>query len=186
VRKPQKVSRLGASPSWKASWRFCRSWLCHNHKLYYTYVVFCSFLLYQTFYATFIGYYKNAQKTADAIDDDGWLHSGDIGIWLENGALRIVDRKKNIFKTTRGEYIAPEKIENTYLKCPLVEKMWVYGDSMHTEIMAVVHPSPASLYLWAKDGGAPVPEWDFDTKKPATDAQMKAAQASTFFILLYD
>tara|TARA_B110000208_G_C11563077_1_gene356101 strand:- start:54 stop:563 length:510 start_codon:yes stop_codon:yes gene_type:complete len=134
----------------------------------------------------FIGYYKNAQKTADAIDDDGWLHSGDIGIWLENGALRIVDRKKNIFKTTRGEYIAPEKIENTYLKCPLVEKMWVYGDSMHTEIMAVVHPSPASLYLWAKDGGAPVPEWDFDTKKPATDAQMKAAQASTFFILLYD
>ena len=53
----------------------------------------------------FIGYFKNAQKTADAIDDDGWLHSGDIGIWLTNGALRIVDRKKNIFKTTRGECV---------------------------------------------------------------------------------
>ena len=50
---------MGASPTWKASWRFCRSWLCHNHKLYYTYVVFCSFVLYQTFFATFIGYYRN-------------------------------------------------------------------------------------------------------------------------------
>ena len=50
---------MGASPTWKASWRFCRSWLCHNHKLFYTYVVFCSFVLYQTFFATFIGYYRH-------------------------------------------------------------------------------------------------------------------------------
>ena len=61
-RKAAKVSRLGASPSWKSGWRFIRSWVCHNHKLYYTYVVFCTFMLYQTFYAGMIGYYVNRNQ----------------------------------------------------------------------------------------------------------------------------
>jgi len=57
-RKPQKVTRFGADPTVKASWRFVRSWICHNHKAYYTYVIACSFVVYQFWWYTCVGYYK--------------------------------------------------------------------------------------------------------------------------------
>lgn len=97
----------------------------------------------------FAGYYKNAAKTAEAIDEDGWLHSGDIGVWLPQGYLKIVDRKKNIFKLAQGEYIAAEKIENIYLASSFVAQAFVYGDSLQSCLVAIIVPDVDYYKAWA-------------------------------------
>ncbi|KAK3772609.1 hypothetical protein RRG08_027342 [Elysia crispata] len=106
-------------------------------------------------------YYKQPDKTAEALDEDGWLHTGDIGMWAENGALKIVDRKKNVFKLSQGEYVATEKIENVYRASPLVGQIFVDGDSLKPCLMAVVVPDDIYLDKWAVNNGYPAKLEDF-------------------------
>ncbi|TKS72769.1 Long-chain-fatty-acid--CoA ligase 1 [Collichthys lucidus] len=98
----------------------------------------------------FQGYLKDPEKTKEAIDEDGWLHTGDIGKWLPNGTLKIVDRKKHIFKLAQGEYIAPEKIENLYTRSDAVAQIYVHGDSLQACLVAMVVPDPDFLPAWVK------------------------------------
>ncbi|XP_041638347.1 long-chain-fatty-acid--CoA ligase 1-like [Cheilinus undulatus] len=98
----------------------------------------------------FQGYLKDPEKTEEAIDADGWLHTGDIGKWLPNGTLKIVDRKKHIFKLAQGEYIAPEKIENIYSRSDAVAQVFVHGDSLQACLVAVVVPDPDFFSGWTK------------------------------------
>lgn len=88
------------------------------------------------------GYLKDEEKTRETIDADGWLHTGDIGTWLPNGTLKIIDRKKHLFKLSQGEYISPEKIEGAYSRSPFVAQIVVEGNTLKDFTVAIVVPEP--------------------------------------------
>ena len=99
----------------------------------------------------FRGYYKDEEKTKESIDNDGWLHTGDIGKILPNGALKIIDRKKNIFKLAQGEYVAPEKVENIYLTSKYVSEVFLHGDSFKTACVGMIVPDKKPLMSLAEE-----------------------------------
>jgi len=99
------------------------------------------------------GYYNNKEKTDELIDKEGWYHTGDVGVVDELGRFKIVDRSKNIFKISLGEYIAPEKLENIFVQSKWVAQNWVYGDSLKSRLVGVVVPDFEVLQPWAKDKG---------------------------------
>ncbi|KAL0079755.1 hypothetical protein J3Q64DRAFT_1644956 [Phycomyces blakesleeanus] len=94
-------------------------------------------------------YHNAPDKTAETIDEDGWLHTGDIGVFDSANRVMIIDRLKNIFKLSQGEYIAPEKIEGVYQKHELVSQAFVYGDSMQASLVGIIFPDAYALSAWA-------------------------------------
>jgi long-chain acyl-CoA synthetase len=88
-----------------------------------------------------MGYYHDEKKTKEAIDKDGWLLTGDVGaLSAKTRGLSVIDRKKNIFKLQQGEYVAAEKVENTYLKGDQLQEIYIHGDSTETFVVAIAVP----------------------------------------------
>ncbi|XAR55132.1 Long-chain-fatty-acid--CoA ligase [Bertholletia excelsa] len=102
----------------------------------------------------FSGYYKREDLTEEVMID-GWFHTGDIGEWQPNGSMKIIDRKKNIFKLSQGEYVAVENLENVYRLVCDIDSIWVYGNSFESFLVAVVNPNKQALERWAKENGVP-------------------------------
>lgn len=94
-----------------------------------------------------MGYYQNPEATAEVIDKDGWFHTGDVGEMVEGRFLKITDRKKEIFKTSGGKYIAPQYLENKFKESLYIEQIIVVGEKQKY---------PAALIVPAFDA---VKEW---------------------------
>ena len=94
-----------------------------------------------------IGYFKRPDLTEGVIDKDGWFHTGDIGEFVENRFLKITDRKKEIFKTSGGKYIAPQMIENKLKESPFIEQAMVLGENQKFAAALIV-PAFAHLKTW--------------------------------------
>jgi len=122
------------------------------------------------------GYFKNEQATKKALAQNGWFSTGDIGRINPNGTLSIIDRRKNMFKTAMGEYIASEKVENVYTKAPSVNQIWIYGNSYKSFVVAVVVPDPLWLVPILKEKKLWNDEKLTVATKPYNDKFKKIAQ----------
>jgi long-chain acyl-CoA synthetase len=92
------------------------------------------------------GYYKRPDLTAETIID-GWLHTGDIGVWVNNKFLKITDRKKEMFKTSGGKYVAPQALENIFKGSPFIEQIMVIGEGKKF-VSALIVPAFSYLKTW--------------------------------------
>lgn len=95
-----------------------------------------------------LGYYKNPEATAEVIDADGWLHTGDIGTLVDGKYLKITDRKKEIFKLSAGKYVAPQVIENLLKESDFIDNAFVFGENRKFA-SAIIVPNKAKLKEYA-------------------------------------
>jgi long-chain acyl-CoA synthetase len=96
-----------------------------------------------------IGYYNNPTATAEVMDADGWFHTGDIGEFVQGKFLKITDRKKEMFKTSGGKYVAPQVMENRFKASRFIEQIIVIGDN-RKHPAALIVPSYDYVREWAK------------------------------------
>lgn len=99
-----------------------------------------------------MGYYNLPEATAEAIDSEGWFHTGDIGMFVEERFLKITDRKKEIFKTSGGKYIVPQAMENKFKESRFIEQIMVVGEGEKFP-SALIVPSFAFIKEWAQRKG---------------------------------
>jgi long-chain acyl-CoA synthetase len=105
-----------------------------------------------------MGYYKDEEKTKEAIDENGYFHTGDIGEIDSEGFLKITDRKKEMFKTSGGKYVAPQLIENMMKQSRFIEQIMVIGEGEKMPA-AFIQPNFQFLTDWAKHKGIAFENW---------------------------
>lgn len=98
------------------------------------------------------GYYEQPDLTAETIDSEGWFHTGDIGEIIDGKYLKITDRKKEIFKTAGGKYVAPQLIENKFKESTLIEQILVLGENRKFPSALIIPAFPA-LKNWCEKKG---------------------------------
>jgi len=94
-----------------------------------------------------LGYYKQPELTKEVIDQEGWFHTGDIGVMVDNKYLKITDRKKEIFKLSSGKYVAPQVIENRFKESFFIEQIMVVGEN-EKFASALIVPNFEFLHNW--------------------------------------
>lgn len=113
-----------------------------------------------------MGYYKD-QKSTDEVLKDGWLSTGDIGQWIDGKYLKIIDRKKEMFKTSGGKYVVPQVIESKMVESPFIEQFMVVGEGQKYPAAFVV-PAYNNLLEWVKKSAnnlISLPKEDFLTNE---------------------
>ncbi len=101
-----------------------------------------------------LGYYNNKKATAETVDKDGWLHTGDIGEFDKHGFVKITDRKKYLFKTSGGKYIAPQPLENIFTRSKFIDQFVLIGDNK-TFLSALITPDFEALKEYADANNIP-------------------------------
>ncbi|MCP4552801.1 MAG: long-chain fatty acid--CoA ligase [Bacteroidetes bacterium] len=96
-----------------------------------------------------LGYYKQPELTAEAIDEEGWFHTGDLGVFEKEGQLKLTGRKKEIFKTSFGKYISPQLLENKVNESPFIETTFVVGENQQYAA-ALIIPEFEHLKSWCR------------------------------------
>jgi long-chain acyl-CoA synthetase len=94
-----------------------------------------------------LGYYKEPEQTNETIDNEGWLHTGDVGTLIDGKYLKITDRKKEMFKLSSGKYIAPQVIENIFKESFFIEQLMVVGEN-EKFASALISPNFQFLHNW--------------------------------------
>jgi len=95
------------------------------------------------------------------------VHTGDVGTVTPHGCIRIIDRKKNIFKLSQGEYVVPDKLENKITQHRAIMQAFVYGDSLKSFVVAVLVPEKSVLEEWAKEQGIDASDYEAFLKNEA-------------------
>jgi long-chain acyl-CoA synthetase len=121
-----------------------------------------------------VGYYRDPEKTAEAIDSDGWVHSGDIAELGPGGHYRIVDRKKELIITSSGKNISPANLEAVAKSSPIIGQAVAIGDG-HSYITVLVVLDPQVAPMWAKAHGIASPSMAELAEHPSTIAEVRRA-----------